>query len=387
MFGHRASFGVFIKPLTAEFDWSRALIAGAFSISSLVQGLSCIVTGWLNDRLGPRIVLTICGALVGSGLMLMFFVDSAWKFYLFYVTLIGIGMGGVAAPQMSTIARWFVKRRNIATAVLFVGGGLGGFMGPPLITWLIYTYNWREAFLFVGIGVFAMIILGAQFLRRDPSKMGQVPYGEESQFRVDSPPKSGGLSMRQALLTKKFWIFIFLVFCIGFCAWTIMVHIVPYAIDAGISPSVAAIILSVLNGGMALGSVVVGLIADRVGSNKAFVTCVCLISVIMFLLLPVVSAWLLGIFVIILAFGLGGFSAVQSSMTAELFGMKAHGAILGSQLFILTLGGAVGTFLAGSIFDCTGNYRLILSLCMVLVAVAIILSVLLNRLRKTEVFV
>jgi len=385
MFGPQASFGVFIKPLATEFDWSRALIAGAFSMSNLVQGFSTLITGWLNDRLGPRIILTICGVLVGAGLMLMYLVDSAWQLYLFYAVLIGIGMGGVSAPQMSTIARWFVKRRNIATSVLFVGGGFGGFVGPPLITWLIYTHSWREAFLFVGIGAFIIIILAAQFLRRDPSQMGQVPYGKGSETKGwDAPINVSGLSIKQALNTRKFWLFAITGFCVGFCLNAPMVHIVPYAIDRGISPANAALILSSMNVALPVGSVTVGLIADRIGSRRAFLTCVCLLSAITLLSLPVTNPWLLGVFVTVLSLGAGGVVVLISSLIAELFGMKSHGAILGFLLFSCTIGNASGIVIAGYVFDATGSYLWVFLLCGIIVAVAITIAFLLNRIRKME---
>ena len=379
MFGPRVSFGVFIKPLNAQFDWSIALISGAFSISSLTQAFSSIIMGWLNDKKGPRFVLTICGILVGSGLMLMFLVDSAWQLYLFYVALIGVGMGGLVAPQMSTIARWFVKRRNIMTAVLMTGGGLGGLIGPPLITWLIYTYTWQNAYLFIGIGVFFLIILPAQFLRRDPSEIGQVPYGENALNGGKGPSAVSGLSSKQALQTKKFWLFAMAIFCIGFCLWTVMVHIVPYAIDRGISPATAALILAAMNGAQPVGSIVVGLIADRIGNRRALVTCVCLLSAVIFLPLPIADPWLLGLIVMIIAFGLGGISVVQSSMTAELFGMKFHGTILGYTVFTFSVGGAVGTFIGGSVFDAVGNYQMVFLLCGILILAAIIMVIFLNR--------
>jgi MFS family permease len=387
MVGPRGSFGVFIKPLTTEFDWPRALIAGAFSASSFVQGFSGIMMGWLNDRLGPRIVLTICGILLGTGLMLMFFVDSAWQLYLFYGVPVGVGMGGVFAPQISTAARWFVKRRNIVTAIIMTGGGLGGLIGPPLITWLIYTYNWRDAFLFIGMGTFILVILAAQFLRRDPSKMGQVPYDEVSETnktREKAPVCLSGLSLKQAFHTKKFWIFTIAIFCLGFCLVTTTVHIVPYAIDRGISPATAAIILSVMNVAVTVGTVVVGLIADRIGSRRAFITCACLYSALMFLLLPVHSPLLLGVFVTILSFGAGGAAVLISSLVAELFGMRSHGAILGSIVFCWTLGGGIGTFIAGSVFDSTGSYQGIFLLCGVLIVAAIVMVLSLNRIRKIE---
>lgn len=384
MYGPRASFGVYMKPITDEFGWSRALVSGAFSVSSLITGFASILTGWLNDRLGPRTVLTICGLLAGAGLMLMFLVDSAWQLYLFYVVLVGPGMGGLFSPQMSTIARWFTKRRNIMTAILMAGGGIGGIIGPPLTTWLIYNYNWRTAFLFTGAGALIIIILVAQFLKRDPSTIGQTPYGEKRDTAEKAPVNVSGLSLKQAFQARKFWIFAFIIFCYGFCNLTALVHIVPYAIDQGISPATAAIILSAMNGAMPLGCILWGLIADRFGTRRVFVTSVCLLSAIVFLLLPVSNPWLLGLFVMILAFGGGGISVIQASMVAELFGMKSHGAILGCIVFTFTLGGSIGPLLAGSTFDTTGSYQGVFLICGVLVLSAITMAVFLNRMRKME---
>ena len=163
-----------------------------------------------------------------------------------------------------------------------------------------------------------------------------------------------------------------------------MVHIVPFAIDRGISPVAAAVILSVMNVAMTVVSIVVGLIADRIGSRRSYITCICLLSAIMFFLLPVTSAWLLGIFVIILSTGIGGVAVIQSSMVAELFGMKSHGAILGCTTFAFTFGSAMGPLTAGLVFDSTGSYQWVFLLCGVLVVVAILMAVSLNRKRKTE---
>jgi MFS family permease len=384
MFGPRTSFGVFIKPITDEFDWPRALVAGAFSVSTLVQAFSSIIMGWLNDRKGPRFVLTICGILVGTGLLLMSTVGSAWQLYFFYVVPLGLGMGSLVAPQMSTIARWFVKRRNLMTAVMMAGGGLGGLIGPPLITWLIYTRNWRDAFLFVGIGVFILIILAAQFLKRDPSQLGQVPYGEKSETQDKAAYGISGVSLKQAFQTGKYWLFAITIFCIGFCFWTIMVHIVPYSIDQGISPAVAAMILSAMNGAQPVGSIIVGFIADRIGSKRGWIFSVSLLSAILLFLLPVTNPWLFAFFVMIMAFGIGGISVIQSSMTAELFGMKAHGTILGSTVFTFSFGGAAGTYIAGTIFDATGSYQWVFCICGILAVAAIIMAIFMNKIKNQQ---
>jgi MFS family permease len=384
MFGPQVSFGVFIKPISTDFGWSIALVAGVFSAYSVVQAFSSGFMGWLNDRIGPRLVMTICGILVGSGLMLMYFVHSTWQLYLFYVALAGVGAGGLLAPQISTIARWFVRRRNIATAVLFMGGGVGGFIGPPLITWLIYSYSWREAFLFIGVVLFVLVILGAQFLRRDPSTMGLLPDGDKTETIVKASSALSGLTTKQAFKTGKLWSFSIVMFCIGFCLWTVFVHIVPYAIDRGISPKVAAMILSCMSLAQPVGCIAVSLIADRLGNGKSLVICVCLLLAVTFLLLPVTNPWLMGFIVTVIAFGLGGASVLQSSMTAKLFGMKAHGAILGFSIFTFALGSSLGTYLAGLVYDSTGNYQMILLICGVLVVAAIILSTSLNRIKQTK---
>ncbi|MBN2062975.1 MAG: MFS transporter [Deltaproteobacteria bacterium] len=380
MFGPRGSFGVFINPLTSEFNWSRALISGAFSLSSVITGMSSILMGGLNDRLGPRKVLTLCGILVGSGLILMSLVNSAWQLYFFYVVFIGVGMGGLYAPQMSTVARWFVKRRNIMTGILMSGGGLGGLIGPPLITWLIYNCGWRDAFLFVGIVVFLLIILAAQFLKRDPSEIGRTPYGETDINNTTIQFSIAGFSLKNVLRTRQYWMFAIAIFCFGFSHSTLLVHIVPHSIDHGISATAAAFILSTMSGAMTLGSIAIGLIADRIGSRKAFITCFFLLSAVGLFLLPATSALFFGLVALVMAFGSGGIAVIESSMAASLFGMNAHGAILGSIVFAFTLGGSLGPFLAGLIFDITGNYQLAFLFCTVLIVIAILMVISLLRL-------
>jgi MFS family permease len=293
-------------------------------------------------------------------------------------------MGGIFAPQMSTVARWFIKRRNLMTGLLMAGRGVGGFIGPLIITWLIYSYSWRDAFLFAGVVIFVLIFIGAQFIRRDPSKMGQVPYGEGSEIRGKSISDITSLSLKQALHTRKFWIFAIMIFCVGFCTTTLTVHIAPLAIDRGITPATAAIILSIMNGTTTVGTIVVGSITDKIGTRRTTITCVCLLFMVISLLLPIANPWLLSLFMIIIAFGSGGIAVIESGLTAELFGLKSHGSILGCIIFNWTLGGASGTFIAGSVFDNTGSYQWVILLCGILVITAFIMAISLNQIRKKE---
>ena len=109
MFAPRASFGIYIKPFIAEFDWSRGLISGAFALSTIIIGFAGIAAGALNDRFGPRVLLTFLGAILGAAYLLLSVLDAPWQLYVFYSLGVGVGMGGFYVPMLSTVARWFVK--------------------------------------------------------------------------------------------------------------------------------------------------------------------------------------------------------------------------------------------------------------------------------------
>jgi MFS family permease len=385
MFGSNATVGVFFKPMINEFGWSRALISGAFSFARIVSGLSGIVWGWFNDRTGPRVVITICGALVGAGLLLMYLTESVWQLYLFYVVICGIGMGGVYAPQMSTIARWFSRRRNLMTGIVFVGGSLGALIFPPVSNWLISNNGWRVSWVIIGVVSLVVIVLIAQFLKKEPGELEKKHYGEySSPGAVTGKGKLNvkGFSIKEAMKTRQLWIIAFMSFCNAFCLSTIMVHIVPHATDLGISNAAAANVLSVLSAGLLVGCLGVGISADKIGTKKIFVICFVPMLAVFLLLLPITDAWTMGLLVFIMALGNGGGSALTSTLCAELFGTKAHGVILGFSSLVSAVGGAIGPFIAGYIFDISNGYQWAFILCGALIVIALTISTFLKPVSK-----
>jgi MFS family permease len=178
--------------------------------------------------------------------------------------------------------------------------------------------------------------------------------------------------------------FSFIMGCLGFCVMTISVHIVPLAIDRGISATGAAMILSVMNVAMTVGSIIIGIIADKIGSRRMLVICLCLLLGITLFLLPVNSAWILGILVVVMTLGCGGIAVLQGTIVAELFGLRSNGVILGAITFGYTIGSSSGVFIAGLVFDATGNYQWVLLICTFLSIIALIMAISLNRTRKRE---
>jgi MFS family permease len=130
-------FGVFLKPLLAEFGWTRAETALAYSLALSVQAVLTIMMGWLTDRLGPRTVVTVFGSFLGICYVLMSGVSTIWQFQLNYGLVGAVGLSALNIPIMVTIARWFVKRRGLMIGIVQAGLGIGGLIFPPFTAWLI----------------------------------------------------------------------------------------------------------------------------------------------------------------------------------------------------------------------------------------------------------
>lgn len=382
MSGLLYSFGVFFKPVSAEFGWTRAVTSGAYSMGLFVTGLFFMVTGRLNDRFGPRIVTTACGFFLSLGYLLMSQISAPWQLYLFWGLIAAMGMSGGYVPMMSTAARWFVKRRGMMTGVVAAGVGVGITIVPPVASWLISSYGWRTSFIVIGIVALVPVILAAQFLRRDPSKIGQLPYGENKVQQENIISEARGFPLREAIRTKQFWIVWTAYLFLGGCLHSGMVHIVPHATDLGISAMIAANILAVVGGLSIVGRVGIGAISDRVGRKPSLIISFALLAAALLWVMIAKEVWMLYLFAIIFGFSTGGLIALEPSVTAELFGLRAHGAILGTIVFGATIGGAIGSLLAGCIFDITGSYYIAFLVSVVLAIASLLLISLLKPTRR-----
>ena len=371
------SFGIFLKPLSTELGWTRAMTSGAFSVSFLLLGLLGIATGRLTDRFGPRIVVAVCGLFLGLGYVLMSQVSTIWQLYLFYGAFIGAGMSGSVVPLLSTIARWFFKRRGMMTGIAISGLGVGMLIMSPVANWLIATYGWRTSYIIVGIIILALVIIPAQLLRNFPRQSGQLPYSENAAGEKDDLQKIG-FSLREAIRARQLWLLGAALVCFFLGIEAVLVHIVPHAIDLGISTSNAAAILAVTGGLSTIGRVIMGGASDRIGNKLALIICFVLVSMALFWLLAAKELWMLYLFAAIFGFGYGGTAALLSPTVAELFGLGSHGAILGAILFSATIGEASGPVLAGHIFDVTGGYSLAFLVCALVTLAGFILVSLLR---------
>jgi MFS family permease len=374
-------YGVFFRPLMDDFNWTRAVTSGAFSMSVLVSGIVGIIAGRLSDRVGPKIVILFCTALLTLGYMLMALVQSTWQFYFLYGIVIASGVGGFWAPQVSTVARWFIGRRGMMTGIVSGGISFGTLVLPLIVTPLLDAYEWRTTYFIIGIAIFFIVGIAAQFIKPSPQKMGLLPY-TNAKSRILSSVQSSSFTFKEAVLTHQFWMVAVIYFFFGVAQLTVMVHMVPQATGMGISAINAAGILSVVGGVSLAGRIIMGLVSDRVPVKISAILSLVLMLVAFIWLQQADSLWKLYVFAVFFGFGYGGLSCLQSLIAAELFGLVSLGMLTGIFSLSFNIGGAIGPVLAGFVFDINDSYTWAFIGCLISIIVALGICLLLKPPKK-----
>jgi len=377
--GAMFAYGVFFKELQAEFGWSRTIIAGASSLAFLVMGAVGIIAGRLNDRIGPRVLVAASAGFLGLGYLLISRMQFPWQLYLMYGVLAGIGFSVHDVITLSTVARWFEKRRGMMSGIVKVGTGCGQLLGPMMATFLLAAFGWRNSIIVIGTLILVALAAAAQMMRRDPRGMGLLPDGGRDMAGGQAAMVGDqGFSLKEAARMKQFWVICIAEFTVLCCLLTVVVHIVPYARDLGLAPAYAAGVLSTIGGVSILGRMVMGAANDRIGGRAALIICLIVLFCSFVWLQFATEFWMLFLFAVIYGFAHGGVFTVVSPMVAELFGTGSHGVLFGIILFSGTLGGAVGPVMAGWTFDLTGSYRLVFLVLSVLTLIGFVLMMLLR---------
>jgi MFS family permease len=352
------AYGVFFNPLIVEFGWSRTVISGASSVAFLIMGIFGIFVGRLNDMFGPKKLMTITAVFLGTGCMLMSRLTAVWQLYLFYGIIFGIGLSSVDVIAMSTIARWFARKRGMMTGIVKVGTGAGQFTLPLVASLLISIYGWRNAYAVIGGAAVVALVVIAQLLKRDPGQIETQTDLEKPDHTSQKRPLPVNLTLEEALHTVRLWIICIVNLTLLFCLMSIMVHIVPHARDIGVSAPKAAGVLSTIGGVSMFGRFVSGMAIDRMGSKKVMIICFFLLISGLLWLQSASSLRMLLLFACVYGIAHGGFFTAISPIVADLFGIKSHGALFGIVACFGAIGGAAGPITAGYIFDITDSYRL-----------------------------
>jgi len=273
----------------------------------------------------------------------------------------------VFIPNQTTLARWFIAKKGLALGIMFAGGGIGTLIATPLLQSCIDSTGWRTAHFILGILVLSIPVPAALFLRKDPKEMGLAPLGEGEDTPGGPVPDKGAESAGPAIQTQdftlpeaiksgEFWIYNLAITLMFLGFFMAQVNMVPHATDMGVPAAAAALALGIASGLNAFGRLFMGGVSDNIGTKRSFYICLIIGAIMLFYLIPVNSAWMMYLFVIIFGFAYGGSVPQMPRMVSELFGLTSMGAIMGVSMLITTLGPAIGPILGGAIYDRTGSY-------------------------------
>ena len=358
-FGAMYTFSVFFGPLCEEFGWTRAMTAGAFSTYMIVHGVFYIVSGMLTDKYGPRIVVVIGGLLMGLGLCLTSQVNTIGQLYLFLGVIVGIGMGSVFVPLATTTTRWFEDKRGLALGIVTAGSPVGTIVLSLVAQYLILNYDWRTAYIIIGIATLTIVIIAALFLRRDPGEIGLLPLGAKAKSNGDDLADNrveNGYSLAEAIKTKIFWIIGAVNLMYVAAVFVPMTHIVVHCLDIGIEPMAAAGMVAFIGGGQIAGRLGGGVISDRIGSRNTLILSFSFLTGCLFWVIWINEGWMFMLFSLIFGLSFGVAVPQIPRLVVDFFGLKQMGVILGVITALTAIGGALGSWLGGYIFDMTGSY-------------------------------
>ena len=375
------SFSVFLPPLVEEFRWSRALTAGALSMSTAVQGALAPVAGLLVDRFGPRRVILGGVGCLSAAAMLTATVRGPGELYLYTGVLGAVGLAGLGPVPMGVLlSRWFSERRGRAVGIAFSGMGAGVFVTGPLAQWLIGSFGWRAATAILGVGALAILLplvwLWAHDPRprrneRAPAEPDETPpggrggvrgeWGSEAPRPLPAPRAESHPTLSGAIGMRAFWALWLAYLFTPLAVFPVTTHQVAFAIDRGFQPLLAASVFGVMGLMSSIGRISFGFAVDRLGGAlAATLSYGCTAGGALALLALEGDArvgWLVA-YALVFGLGFGARGPIITAMASQIFPGRRFGVIYGILSVGNGIGGGVAPWFGGFVHDVTGSYRI-----------------------------
>jgi len=365
------AYSVFLVALLREFGWSRSVLAGAFSVFTLVGGGAGPVLGALADRFGPRRLILIGGVLLAASLWVDSLVTRAWHLYVAFGLLTAVGVATAGwTPAVVMVQRQWRARLGLALGIAGSGVGLGIFLVVPLCQALIDAFGWRWAFRALA-ALCACWILPATYLAIHDAP--PLPRAPASRPGGHAGAAGGEHSLGLALANPSFQLIGLAVFLGSICSQMLHVHQAAFLVDHGISAMTAASVISTVGASSILGKTGGGFVSDFL--SRELVYALGMISMIigvgmLWLVALTPSTWLALGYAALFGVGYSVTSFIVPAMMSDRFRGPHFGSIFGVTQVASALGSALGAWLAGRIFDATGSYAIAFALGAAAAAVA-----------------
>jgi MFS family permease len=368
---------VFDEHILREFGWSRGSLKFRDLLQFALSGLLAPFAGALADRFSVKRLMMTGAAILAVCFVAYSRISSLAGVYAIHVMIaVVLALAGLVLNVL-LVSRWFVARRGTAIGLALVGTSLGGVLLPPLGAALIAAVGWRTALQLAALLPLALIVLLGVLAQDWPEKMGLKPLGlrplgAETPGSTQSPAPHG-VDYVEAIRTRTFWV-------IALCAMTtfysilgVQAHLVLHLRGLGLAPAAAAGGLSLLYAMGLLGKFLFGYLADALDRKMVFVANIALMLTGS-LCLASMNPALFWPFVVLFGFGWGGLYTMLQLLTMDSFGVRAGGKILGTITVLDALGGGLGPWVTGVLFDRTGGYQAPFMLVAGLIALALVLA-------------
>ncbi len=408
--GGRYIVGMLVKPVAADFGWSRGELSSGIFLNMAVYAATVFLTGRLYDRFGAKWVIAVSTVLFSAGYALMASMHSLWEFLLYYGVLNAAGLGGTTVPIFgSVIGHWFKKRRGLAVSLAFAGSSLGQFFLLPIFSDMIHSSGWRVTILWIaGIAFVLNLALVFGVLRRDPDKYvdggaelppggndadggtaggveiaATAPTGVSSLAGAPSLAVARDLTLGQAMRSRSLWMFALAMFVCGSADMLVTTHLVPMATDYGLSDGTAASMLAWLGLLGLAGVLLAGPAADAIGNKLPIIVTFALRVVLCVMVIEfkgVVPFWIFS-----LGFGITLLvtAPLVPTLVSSLYGTTHIGFISGFINTVHMVGGGLWAYVGGVIYDRTGDYDLALLLSAISAGIALVCTLLIREHRHT----
>ena len=357
----RLSFGVFLDPLEAEFGWSRADMALAYSIQFGMMAFMAVAVGWLADRFGAKKCLIFGGAGFSISIALTGTARELWQLYLYYGVMLGIAMACFVTPLHSTTSLWFRRRIGLAVGTVVAFQAVGPLFGAPIFRWLAETISWQMCFYISGVTSAIALVVAILLFKNHPEDVGVRPYAEEKLSAAQlaearAPTVDGNTLLRRAIRTQPFWITISTHF-LGCVSHSIpLVFVVSMATFRGIDGVVAAGVLGFISAVSIASKLGMSVIAEHLGGRRVLFAVLTLQSTGILVLLFADQVWQFILFAFVFGLGYGGEMVVYPMLNRQYYGSAPFTSIYGWQMAGASFGMALGGYLGGLLFQWMGDY-------------------------------
>jgi predicted MFS family arabinose efflux permease len=355
------AYSVILVALLAEFGWSRSVLAGAFSVFTLVHGTVNPVVGALCARFRPMRVMAAGGAAMGLTLFLDSFIDTPGELYVFFgvATAAAVSAGGWI-PALVHVQREFQDRLGLAIGLISSGVGVGMVLVVPLTQVLIDAFGWRTAFQALSVLCVLWIVPSSLWLLHHQHRVqGPIKNRGQSPTKQNREKPGSDPTLGEAARTQAFWLLLAAFFFGNLCSQTLHVHQVAYLVDHGLAAIVAASVVSVVGLSSIAGKTGGGWLSDRWERELVYIAGITIMAASALVLLALGTAptrWGAYGFALLLGVGYSATATLTPAMVSDRFSGKHFGAIVGIGLMGAAAGSALGPWLAGWMYDATGTY-------------------------------